>query len=111
MGQTQRSGKAVSFLHTHLNSIHTAAEWAETVGYSRSYFSVLIKQQYSESPYKIIKREKYKRIKQLISKSPEIKGKEIAQKAGFDHVENLYDFLRRDFDTNLTALRKRNHPA
>ena len=95
-------------LRNNLDTIHTVAEWARRAGYSRAYFSVQVKQDFGDTPYTIICREKYKKVQQLVGEDSARKGRAIANEAGFDDVKSLYKFLRSHYNTTLTALRKRS---
>ncbi|MBN2731479.1 MAG: AraC family transcriptional regulator [Balneolaceae bacterium] len=98
--------EAVPALRENLDTIHTVAEWAAATGYSRAYFSILVRQKLEEAPSAIIRREKFKKVKRLVRENPTQKGHLIAKKTGFKNVKSLYKFLRRHFDTTLTAIRK-----
>lgn len=106
--QTNPSIKnAILTLRNNLDQIHTVAEWADYMDYSRAYFSTLIKEEFSQQPSRIIRREKYKKVWALVREQPDRKGQVIARKTGFSNVKSLYKFLRRHYDITLTAMRKR----
>ena len=53
--------EAIPVLQKNLDTVHTVAEWAGVVGYSRAHFSVLIKTHLGEPPSRVIRREKFKK--------------------------------------------------
>lgn len=98
--------EAVPALRNNLDAIHTVAEWARVSGYSRAHFSILVKQYLGEPPLEIIRREKFKRIKNMVRQNPGRKGRVIANRTGFADVKSLYKFLKKHYSTTLTAMRK-----
>lgn len=98
---------ALPILRDNLDDIHTVSEWADAVGYSRGHFTHLIHQEFSETPYQIICREKYRKIFQQVRDNPKCKGLIIARKTGFSDVKGMYKFLKNHFGTTLTTLRKK----
>lgn len=90
--------EAVPALRNNLDTIHTVAEWARVSGYSRAHFSVLVKQYFGESPFEIIRREKFKRIKNMVRQNPGRKGRVIAgpwRLVLSDDDKDYQDFSRR----------------
>lgn len=58
--------EALPILRNNVDAICTVGKWANKTGYSRAYFSTLIRSEFGDAPYTIICREKYRRIKQLV---------------------------------------------
>lgn len=97
--------QAVPVLKNNLDEICTVQEWADYMDYSRAHFTVLVKEELDTSPYEVIKRLKYRKVKQLVRENPDCKGRVIGAKVGFSNVKTLYKFLRLHYDTTLTAMR------
>lgn len=102
--------EALSVLRANIDQIHTVREWANQFDYSRTYFHVLIKEQFNTTPYEIIKKEKLRRLKQLLEKDSDRKGYVLAVELGFSDTKSLHKFLAHNFDTNLTQLREKSPP-
>lgn len=106
MQNSDQIEEAVSFLKENIDEIYTVSEWADARGYSRGYFSELIRDEFDKTPYAILKNEKYKKVKQLVRENSDSKGRVIANDAGFADEKALYKFLSFHYQTSLSELRK-----
>lgn len=97
-------GTAVLELESNLGEIFTVREWADHMGYSRSYFSRKIKKKFGKSPKDLLTEVKLNKVKQQIREEPEAIGYHIATEVGFPNERALYKFLAINIGLTLSSL-------
>ncbi|MCH2451443.1 MAG: AraC family transcriptional regulator [Gracilimonas sp.] len=98
--------EAIRVLENNYLKILTVYEWADEMGYSRSYFCRIFKKEFGINPKDKLKAFRLTIIKEEVRKSPEAIGYEIAVNIGLADSKSLRKFLYTHFDKNLTALKQ-----
>lgn len=96
---------AVLILEENYLDILTVYEWADVMGYTRSYFCRIFKEELGLSPKDKLKAFRLMLIKKEIRKRPEAIGYEIAVNTGLADSKSLHKFLHTHFGKNLTVLK------
>ncbi|MDR8393091.1 AraC family transcriptional regulator [Aliifodinibius sp. S!AR15-10] len=98
--------RAVKELKTNYQELTCVNEWAEYMGYSRSYFSRRIREIFGRPPKEIMIEITMKSVREEISEDPRAIGYKIAVNVGLNDEKALNKFLDSHFDTSLTELRQ-----
>lgn len=99
--------KALFFLTDHIKTIKNVADWAQGMGYSRSYFSRSIHLIYSESAIELFHKAKLASICAAWQKKPHAKAYEIAKDTGYKNGKFMGQFLWHNFGVNTYHIRER----
>lgn len=100
--------QAVDVLNFHITTIGTVTEWAWHMGYSRSYFSIRFRKIFGREAIRTLIQTKFKLAEQILQESPDIKSKDLAERAGFSNSRAFRRFLRNNFDIGINQFRKRS---
>ncbi len=97
---------AVEVLDQQLKHIPNVKIWAVFMGYSRSYFSSKIKEQFGKTPTELLRDIRIKHIYNQILTHPNETSYGVARLVGLENDDALYKFLSYHFNTNFTELRR-----
>jgi len=97
---------AIRELVTNPSIIGTVDQWAEHMGYSRSYFSTCFRKEFGKGALETFCEIKYKLVISILKKYPRLESGRIANEAGFWNERALRRFLRNDCRINISQLRE-----
>lgn len=98
--------KAVNVFEENYREILTVTDWANYMGYSRSYFCRIFTNEFGINPKDHIKLYRLRLIKKELKKDPEAIGYKIAISTGLSDEKALHKFLTIHFDKTLSELRE-----
>lgn len=97
---------AVKELKANFEELNTVTDWANHMGYSRSYFCRKVKEFFGKTPKEIIREVQREKIEAEILKDPEAIGYKIAVNASLPCDKALHKFLSFHYDMTLNDLRQ-----
>lgn len=97
--------EALSVLEANSLLIITVSDWANEMGYSRSYFSRRFKNEFGLCPKEYLRDFRLRLIKEEIIKDPEAIGYCIAINCGFIDEKALHKYLNFHFDLSLSKVK------
>ena len=98
---------SIEILEDNLKQISSVLDWAQFMGYSRSYFSTSFTECFGEPPSKCLYRVRYRKLHKIVLKHPHETSRAVAIRLGLRDEQALYKFLNRHYSTNFTAIRKK----
>lgn len=100
-----RAQLAIIVLGDSIEEIPNVKVWAAKSGVSTRWLYKLMKQKYGYSPKQVLRRVRYKKIRECIVREPDMTGYGIAVESGLRDEQALYKFLTSHYGTGLKELR------
>ena len=98
--------EARQILTDEIEEIRHVKQWAEKAGYSVSKLQRIISHYYGMTAKETLKLIRYKRIIKLIKEDPSVTSYNVALNTGLKNEQDLYKFLKRNFNTSFTEIRE-----
>jgi len=97
--------EALNVLNANIDKIRYVKEWANLSGCSKSKLNNIIKTIYHVTPKELLRKERLKKIEEVIIAHPKMTSYAVAVECGLRNDKNLYKFLKINFDTTFTDLK------
>lgn len=98
--------EARQILADEIEEIRHVKQWAEKAGYSVSKLQRIIFHYYGMTAKEALKLIRYKKIIKLIKEDPSVTSYNVALSTGLKNEQDLYKFLKRNFNTSFTEIRE-----
>lgn len=100
-----KAEKAVQKLIDKITEISTVRQWADKARVSESTLKRWIMETYGKTAGELLKEVRYEKVLKEIDQDIEACVYSIAIDSGFESEDSLRMFLRRNYETNITAIR------
>lgn len=108
---TQQKGRLrvrriTALLEQELEQIPDVQTWAQRAQVSRGSLNRITKRHFGVPPKRLLRRERYRMIAEIIKKDPQITSYAAALNAGLRDDKALYKFLDKYYGTTFTQMRR-----